>query len=95
MTIALLIIAYTIPIFAITMVVKAEVTQYQHEKIAYAIYAYGRDLIKAHQFEKILVTFHDMESFYKTFFRLWDWGCTRILPPEKYELIKPYLKEGE
>ena len=35
----------------------------------------------------------DVESFGKTLWRLWDWGYTRILPKEKFELIKPYIKK--
>lgn len=32
-----------------------------------------------------------MESFDKTMFRFWDFGCKRILPAEDYEKIKEYL----
>ena len=37
------------------------------------------------------VSYDDMESDNKTLLRLWDWGYTRILPPEKFELIKPFI----
>lgn len=31
-----------------------------------------------------------------TFYRWWDWGYTRILPKDKFEIIKPYLEvKGE
>lgn len=33
----------------------------------------------------------DMEPYEKTVCRLWDWGYTRILPKEKFEIIKPYI----
>ena len=39
------------------------------------------------------VDYNDTEPYSKTLFRLYDWGCTRILPKEKYEIIKPYIKE--
>lgn len=37
------------------------------------------------------VNYDDMESYTKTLWRLWDWGCKRILPKEKYEIIKDYI----
>lgn len=36
-----------------------------------------------------------MESYESTFLRLWDWGCTRIVDEETFELIKPYIKKGK
>lgn len=41
------------------------------------------------------VDYNDAEPYGKTLFRLYDWGCTRILPKEKYEIIKPYIKESK
>ena len=38
------------------------------------------------------VTFDDMEEWDTTQKRFWDWGYTRILPPEKFELIKPFIR---
>lgn len=37
------------------------------------------------------VTYADMESYLRTIIRFWDWGYTRILPPDKFEKIRPYL----
>ena len=34
-----------------------------------------------------------IEDYDDTVNRFWDWGYTRILPPEQFELIKPYIKE--
>lgn len=34
-----------------------------------------------------------IEDYDDTLNRFWDWGYTRILPPEQFELIKPYIKE--
>lgn len=39
------------------------------------------------------VDFSDMEDYDKTCRRWWDWSYKRILPKEKFELIKPYLKK--
>ena len=41
--------------------------------------------------KKSVVTYTDMETYEATYRRFWDWGCTRILPKEKFAIIKPYL----
>lgn len=40
------------------------------------------------------VDYSDMESYGNTLYRVWDWSNKRILPEEKYEIIKEYLKRG-
>lgn len=37
------------------------------------------------------VCYDDMEDYEKTLWRLWDWSYKRILPKEKFEIIKPYI----
>ena len=72
--------------------VKNEITLKNHTKIIKAISAYQRSLINKYQFDQLdNVTYDDMEDYNKTFKRFWDWGYTRILPKEKFELIKPFL----
>ena len=41
--------------------------------------------------ENAVVDHDDAEDYDKTLWRLWDWGYTRILPKEKFEIIKPYI----
>lgn len=72
------------------MLIRVEVTGANQMKILDAIYDYSID--KIHKAEDPLVDFDDMESFDSTYYRLWDFGCKRILPKEKYELIKEYIK---
>lgn len=38
------------------------------------------------------VDYEDMESYDATDRRFWDWGYTKILPEDKYELVKPFIK---
>ena len=71
--------------------IKNEVTRNCRVIIVEAIEAYLLDHIN----ETTLVDFDDMESHNDTFSRFWDWGYTRILPKDKYELIKPYIKVVE
>lgn len=40
---------------------------------------------------ELKVMFEDLEPYDKTLFRIWDWRCSRILPIDKYELIKDYI----
>lgn len=62
-------------------------------KILCAIKEYRIDCIKNHQYEDMdCVEYGDMETYMTTFWRLWDWGHTRILPKDKFEIIKPYIK---
>lgn len=59
------------------------------------IEAIARHIAECEEFEvEPLVYFYDMESYRETLYRWWDWGYTRILTPVKFEIIKPYIKEG-
>ena len=72
-----------------------------HTKVSDAIFAYNlavidrfysdyeiRDRFDIH---KMTIEYDVMEDYSKTLLRFWDWGCTRIVPRDTYELIKPYL----
>ena len=66
---------------------------YEQRAVIYeAIYAYTRDMTKRNEFN-YEVKYYDMESFHDTVFRLFDFGCTNILPKEKYEIIEPYIRK--
>lgn len=56
--------------------------------ITNAIYEYKLDTI-LHS-ESILVNYDDMEPYESTIKRFWDFGYKRILPKEKFKIIKPY-----
>lgn len=61
-------------------------------KIAEAIYLYNVDARKNGVRVFSNVSFDDMESYNSTLYRFWDWGYTRILPKDKFELIKSYIQ---
>lgn len=67
---------------------KNECTAYMRMKIFDAIISYqlNRDFFGR------IVSLNDMEDYDSTFYRWWDWGYTRILPPEKFKIIKPWIK---
>lgn len=71
---------------------KNDITYKNHMIIANAIHEYGMIKIHLHQWNSIAVDFDDMEPYVATYTRWWDWGYTRILPPEKFEIIKPYIR---
>lgn len=80
-------------VFWTMVLIKNHVTSRMQGKIIDAIFVYSMTCLDKYDFVSAhLVEFDDMESYEKTLFRLWDWGYTRILPPEKFELIKPYIK---
>jgi hypothetical protein len=75
------------------MSIKCDNTYKNHLIIANAIYLYNKHLIDTGEYtEKNIVSYSDMEDYDTTLCRVWDWGYTRILPPEKLELIKPFIK---
>lgn len=57
-----------------------------------AIGDYRKYMISLRKWDFFEVSYSDMESYNDTFKRWWDWGYSRILPPEKFEIIKPYIK---
>jgi hypothetical protein len=59
-----------------------------------AIFLYKNKSIRFYDEFGEEVEFADMETYDKTYKRFWDWGYKRILPPDKYEIIKPYTKEA-
>ncbi len=82
--------------FTMLFLAKHEVTIDCRLIIISAIGAYLRDQIDNDNFDAVnLVDFDDMESYNDTLIRFWDWGYARILPKDKYELIKPYIEEGK
>ena len=79
-------------IFAILALAKSENAYQNQLKILNAIRDYGSECIWSDK--PILVDFDEMEPLERTLFRFWDWGYTRILPVEKFEIVKPYIKKG-
>lgn len=79
--------------FGLVMLVKTENTFNQRMEILDAVHSYNMHCIEINECSR-MIDFEEMEEYEATLFRLWDWGCTRILPPEKFELVKPYLQKG-
>ena len=67
---------------------KNSVTYRNRAIIIYAIYLYSWN-------NNLVVTdiYDYMESYDQTLFRLWDFGYKRILPPDQFEEIEPYIRK--
>jgi hypothetical protein len=89
--IAAIIVLITTILYIFMMIVRCLVTYRNHDIIIDAMYAYHVDAIKRGKCE-YEVNWSDIEEFDDTFRRLWDWGYKNILPKEKYEIIKDYIK---
>lgn len=84
-------ICYLALIFSFVILIKNNVTLNNHTIVGEAILAYRLHCI--HNHTEAVVDWDDEESYNKTLFRIWDWGYTRILPPDKFEIIKPFIKK--
>ena len=73
--------------FLLILDIKNEITGRNREIIMGAIFVHN---IKVRHEKRI--DYDVMEDYDKTLFRLWDWGYTRIVPPEVLEKIKPYIE---
>ena len=71
------------------LLIRNEVAFRNRRKIGDAIFLYQIQCVTMD--EPILVDYDDIEHYDHTMFRFWDFGCSHILPKEKFELIEPYL----
>ena len=74
----------------IVKLIKNEVIYRQRKKILKAIKEYENMCYKHGEISN--VDCENIENYDSTLFRIWDWGYTRILPKDKFEIIKPYIK---
>lgn len=64
--------------------------------ISNAIMKYRLDMLHKNLYDEMdYVDYTHMRGYDETLFRLFDWGYKRILPPEKYELIKPFIVDDK
>lgn len=74
----------------LAMLIRAVIMAYKYVTLQEAIYKYRMYCIK--HWEKANVDFSDMIRYKKLFFRVWAWRYTSILPKEKFEIVKTYMK---
>lgn len=91
--IILLCVSVIFALISIFMVVKNNNTLNKRFIIINAIFEYNVDIINGIVIGS-LMSYDDMESYDRTLWRLWDFGYKRILPKDKYELIKGYIDKS-
>lgn len=84
------VIYFLVIILCIFTIVRNNVTVSNRCKINDAIYLYQCECRNKKVAPK--VTYSDKEEYYNTLRRIYDFGYTRILPKDKFEIIKPYIK---
>lgn len=70
---------------------KNENTFRNRSKILDAIHSYQMHLLNLGIYDHTDL-YSYMESYDSTFRRFWDWGYTRILPPNYFKLIEPFIE---
>ena len=81
---------FLVIILCVFTVVRNNVTLSNRCKIDDAIYSYRCEC--RNKKVEPQVTYSDKEAYYITLQRIYDFGYTRILPKDKFEIIKPYFK---
>jgi hypothetical protein len=86
-----------VTLVAVFLLFKNKATAKAQLTIANAIYAYQLDRIENQYMCGTPIAdevdYSDMEPYEKTFKRFYDWGYTRILPKDKFEIIKPFIEK--
>jgi hypothetical protein len=90
-TVVLLSVSFLLIAVGIIGLVKNDVTYKKRRIIIEAIGRYHMD--KIDNYEPFDHLWGYMEDYDKTFSRWFDWGYKRILPPDKFELVKPYIED--
>ena len=81
---------FLVMILCVFTIVRNNVTLSNRCKINDAIYSYQCEC--RNKKVEPQVTYSDKEEYYNTLRRIYDFGYTRILPKDKFEIIKPYIK---
>lgn len=84
-------ICWIIILISVVALFKNENTFRNRSKILNAIYSYQMHLLSLGIYDHSDL-YSYMESYDATFHRFWDWGYTRILPPNYFKLIEPFIE---
>lgn len=78
----------------VILLIKNENTNRKRMIIIEAIKEYCTFRIKNDTWDRTDLSLYDcMEPYDRTLWRLTDWSYKRILPRDKFEIIKPFIKE--
>ena len=65
---------------------------FKNHKIIKAIHEHNMACIHTFTYPLYRISYDEMEDLDQTINRFWDWGYTRILPKDRYELIKNLIQ---
>ena len=90
-TISIIVVGFGVlaMLFCVFMLIRNSVVYENHMKIINAIHEYNQQQISLHNFD--LTIEYYTEPYDRTMWRLWDFGCKRIVTPDIYKKIEPYL----
>lgn len=86
----LLIVCVFMLALPILMLVKNENAYKNRDIIIKAIYEYNIASNRCGD----RIDYDDIEPYDDTLYRWWDWGYENILPSDKFEVVKPYIKNN-
>lgn len=79
---------------SVYLIAKCENAFKNREIIRNAISRFELDMLVKENYDTLKkINYGTMEELNDTVNRIWDWGYTRILPKEQFELIKPYISK--
>lgn len=78
-------------IIGVLFIARAITVGVYHIRMADAIYVYQLDCRRTDRDAEVWQ--EDKESYEDTYRRWWDWSDHRILPEDKYRLVRPYIGE--
>lgn len=81
-------------LFLMFKFIKNNNTYKNRQIIIEAICEYKTNMIVSDKHMEIKVGYEDIEPYENTLYRWLDWGYENILPPDKFEIIKPYIKNN-
>ena len=90
----------TVSLFWVFLIVRNHVAYKNRASIIKAISMYRRNVIANHYFgdgskPQYLVGYDDMETYFKTVIRFWDFSPKHILSDEKYSVVKDYISNSK
>lgn len=90
----------TVLLFWVFLFIRNHVVYKNRFCIIRAISNYKRNVIANHYFgdgtkPQYLVDYDDIETYFKTFMRFWDFSPKHILSDEKYSVVKDYMSNSK
>lgn len=92
-------LAIAVSLLWIFLIIRIYVVYKNRVAIIMAISNYKQNIIKNHYFgdgtkPSFLVDCNDMEMYFQTFMRFWDFSTKHILSDEKYTIVKDYISNS-